>query len=74
MAEWLWEHLPKLTQQYLQRAASGATPSASWKAKAEGSSRSVRLRADCVMVGGGPGGLTAAVYLARYLRDVMRAR
>jgi ferritin-like metal-binding protein YciE len=24
MAAWLWEHLPQLTQKYLQRAASGA--------------------------------------------------
>jgi ferritin-like metal-binding protein YciE len=24
MAAWLWEHLPQLTEQYLQRAASGA--------------------------------------------------
>jgi hypothetical protein len=29
------------------------------------------MSAGCVVVGAGPGGLTAAVYLARYLRDVV---
>ena len=29
------------------------------------------MRADCVVIGAGPGGLTAAAYLARYLRDVL---
>jgi thioredoxin reductase (NADPH) len=31
------------------------------------------IRVDCLIIGGGPAGLTAAIYLSRYLRDVIVA-
>jgi thioredoxin reductase (NADPH) len=50
---------------WLVEATAGAEPGAAGLEK-----RPENMRADCVVVGAGPGGLTAAVYLARYLRDV----